>query len=83
MFLNANNPNPFPVTVTLTSISSVTSAGCTTPGITLVGTPSFTLLANSGTVTKTMTGALSMNNTSTSDCQGKTFTVNLATSASS
>lgn len=75
----ATNPNPFPVTVTISSIGTV--AGCTTPAVTLVGTPSFTLTANQSAASKSMIGALSMGTTSSNDCQGVSLSIPLNTSS--
>ena len=52
-------------------------------GLALVGTPSFSLGANASNVAQTLANALSMSNSSDTACQGKTFNVNLTTSASS
>lgn len=77
--VTATNPNPFPVTVTVTSIGTVT--GCTTPAVTLTATATFTLTANQTSASKTMSNVLSMGTTSSDDCQGKTLTIPVNTSA--
>lgn len=81
LVLTASNPNPFAVTVTLSQNGAPT--GCTTTGVTLSGTPSFTLPAGASNVPTTLSGVLSMDNTSSNDCQGATITVPLTTSAAS
>lgn len=81
LVVSASNANPFPVTVTVTLDGS--PAGCTTTGVTIGAPASFTLPANSGTVTRTMSKVLSMSTASSNDCQGATITVPLATSAQS
>jgi hypothetical protein len=80
LVVNANNPNPFPVSVSVL-VSSV--SGCTTPGVSIPGsvTASFALPASSGTVSRTMSKVLSMSTASSSDCQGQTLTVSLTTTA--
>lgn len=79
LVVQASNPNPFPVTVTVTQAGPAT--GCTTTGVTLAGSPTFTLPATSGTVTRTLTKVLSMSAASSNDCQGATITVPLSTSS--
>lgn len=81
LVVQAENPNPFPVTVTVTL--GGTPAGCTTTGVTIGAPASFTLPALSGPVSRTMAKVLSMSTASSNDCQGQTITVPLATSSSS
>jgi hypothetical protein len=68
----ASNPNPFPVTVTLTG---GTFGGCTTPGVSIGSTASFNLAANAPTAQVTIQKVLSMAPTSSNDCQGATITI--------
>lgn len=76
----ASNTNPFPVTVTLAA--STSASGCTTPAITFSG-GSFTLPANSGSVSRTVANSVSMGTGASNDCQGATITVALNTSSAS
>jgi hypothetical protein len=80
--VNVDNANPFPVTVTLTSIGTVT--GCTTPAVTLaVTTKSFTVPANTATaVQRSWDKVLSMGDSS-NDCQSKALTIPVSFSVSS
>ncbi|MCW2673151.1 MAG: hypothetical protein JWP14_1740 [Frankiales bacterium] len=72
------NPNPFPVTATLT----VTGAtGCTTPGITLKSGTTVSLAANSSSVAQTLSKVVGMGTGANDDCQNATITVNLATAS--
>ena len=80
LVVSASNPNPFAVTVTVTQSGAAT--GCTTPDVSFSG-GSFTLSANSGTVTRTVTNAVSMGTGASNDCQGQTITVPLTTSSTS
>lgn len=77
--ISATNTNPVDVRVTVTGITGIaTGSGCTTPALTLVGTPSFTIPKNTNTsATFPLTGSVTMGTDATSDCQGKTLTVNL------
>ena len=79
--VTVTNPNPRPVTVTsIVLTGAVTaSAGCTTSGlsVTLPGAVSVTVPAG-GSAPVTLTNAVSMSTSSTSDCQGATFTVPLS-----
>ena len=77
---SASNPNPFPVTVTVNS--STSASGCTTPAVSFAG-GSFTLPANSGTVTRTIAKSVSMGTSASNDCQGKAITVTATTSTTS
>lgn len=81
LVVSAANPNPFPVTVTVAL--GGTPTGCTTTGVTIGAPASFTLPAQSGTVTRTMSKVLSMSTASSNDCQGATITVPLTTTATS
>lgn len=78
--VTASNPNPFAVTVTLNSSSSVT--GCTTPGVSFLG-GTFTLPANASNLTRTVPNSVSMAPGSSDDCQGKSLTVALTTTSQS
>jgi len=76
--VSVTNTNPFPVTVTLTSIGGVT--GCNTPAVTMgTGLPtsatSFVAAASSTSVAKTWTKVLSMGSTSSNDCQGASLSI--------
>lgn len=81
-----DNPNPFPVTVKSLSAGTgaVTASGgastCSTTGVSLLSQSNLSILvpAKSGTdgqTTATVTGAVQMDNSSDSGCQGATFTV--------
>lgn len=72
LVVSASNPNPVPVTVTLTG---GTFAGCTTTGVSLGATASFTLTANQAATQITIPKVLSMSSASSNDCQGATITV--------
>lgn len=78
--MTATNPNPFPVTVSVSQDGNAT--GCTTPDVSLMA-GSFTLPANSGAVSRTLTFKVSMGTASSSNCQGATISVPLTTSATS
>jgi len=79
LVVQASNPNPFPVIVTVTL--NGTPTGCSTTGVTIGAPATFTLPASSGTVTLTVSKVLSMSTASSDDCQGATITLPLATSA--
>lgn len=80
LVVNASNPNGFPITVTVTG---GTFGGCTTTGVSIGSTASFTLAANSPAAEITMSKVLSMATSSSNNCQGATITVtNLVTSSS-
>jgi hypothetical protein len=72
------NPNPFPVTATLTVTSA---AGCTTPGITLKSGTTVNLAANSSNVAQTLSKVVGMGTGANDDCQNATITLNLATAS--
>jgi hypothetical protein len=80
LVVTASNPNPFPVTVTVAASTTVT--GCTTPDVSFSGA-TFTLAANASGVSKTFSKSVSMGTNASNDCQGKTLTVALTTSATS
>lgn len=80
LVVSASNPNPFPVTVTLAPSTSVT--GCTTPDVSFSG-GTFTLAANASAASRTIAKSVSMGTNASNDCQGKTLTVALTTSATS
>ncbi|NYG07309.1 hypothetical protein BJ986_001796 [Phycicoccus badiiscoriae] len=75
-----SNPNQRPVTVTSIAATGViiASAGCTAPGVTaaLPATVSVTIPAG-GSAPIVLTKAVSMSTSSSSDCQGATFTIPL------
>ena len=74
--LSATNPNPVDVKVTVTGLGSV--QGCTTPALSLVGTPSFTIPKNTTTATGIpLIGAVTMGTSASNDCQGQTLTVSV------
>jgi hypothetical protein len=79
--VTVSNPNGRPVTVTSVALTGTVtaSAGCTTSGVTvsLPATVSVTVPAG-GSAPVTLTNAVSMSTSSTSDCQGATFTVPLS-----
>jgi hypothetical protein len=81
LLVSASNPNPFAVTVTVSQGAGAVT-GCTTPAVTFSG-GSFTLPANSGTVTRTIAKSVSMGTASSNDCQGQTITDPLTTSSTS
>lgn len=72
------NPNPFPVTATLTLTGA---SGCTTPGITLKSGTTVSLAANSTSVNQTLSKVLGMGTGAADDCQNATITVTLATAS--
>jgi hypothetical protein len=80
LVVTASNPNPFPVTVTLSQNGAAT--GCATPAVTFRG-GNITLLANATAATYKVDRSVSMGTTSSTDCQGKTITVPLTTSSTS
>jgi hypothetical protein len=78
---SVTNPNPYPVTVTGGSVSSIAglsgAAGtCSSSDFTLgAGTVASTAIASGATQTVTMTDALTMKATAGNGCQGVTVTV--------
>lgn len=69
------NPNPFAVSVVLSSRGAVTATGCTTSDVTFSG-GTLTVPANTTQpVTRKLPFSVGMGTASTSDCQGKTLTV--------
>lgn len=80
ILVTVSNPNSAAVTVTSLALAgSVTaSAGCTTPGVT-VTLPGSTNLAvpAGGNASLTVSNGLGMTTSSSSDCQGATFTIPL------
>jgi hypothetical protein len=88
------NPNPFPVTVTaLSADGTVTATGgtgtCTTTGVSVTPQTALSLAvpaksgSTDGSLTTTLSGVLSMDNTSQTGCQGATFTVPITFSGTS
>jgi hypothetical protein len=79
--VTVSNPNPRPVTVTSIDRTGpvAASAGCTTSGVTvsLPATVSVTVPAG-GSAPVTLTNAVAMSTSSSSDCQGATFTIPLS-----
>jgi hypothetical protein len=79
LVVSASNPNAFPITVTITG---GTFAGCTTPGVSIGSPATLSLAASAPTAQYTISKVLSMDQTSTNNCQGATITVtNLVTSS--
>ena len=78
--MTATNTNPFPVNVSVSQSGPAT--GCATPDVTL-STGSFTLPANSGALSRTLSFKVSMGTGSSNDCQGATITVPLTTTSTS
>lgn len=80
LIITATNPNNLPVQITALSIGSVT--GCGTPAVTLTSPSSgylpVTIPANANGSRIDIAGALTMGSGASSDCQGKTLTVNLS-----
>ena len=81
LFVNATNPNPFDITVTVAKPISGSITGCTSPDVTFSG-GSFTVPANTTTaVERTIPNSVSMGNASSSDCQGQTLAIPLTTNS--
>lgn len=78
----ASNPNPFPVSVSVSQTPGAAVSGCTTPAVSFSG-GTFTLAANTSSVTRTLAYTVSMGTNSSDDCQGKTITIPLTTSSTS
>ena len=76
----ASNPNPFPVTVTVSRDTASPVTGCATPDVSFAG-GSFTLAANATDVQRTIAHSVSMGTNASNDCQGKTITIPLTTSS--
>lgn len=80
-FIKVNNPNSFPVTVnTVTGSGAITAdaghAACTTTGVTFTNATGLSIAVGAGASTDTtLTGKVSMDNTSLNACQGATFTI--------
>ena len=78
--VTVSNPNPRPVTVTSIDLTGAVtaSAGCTTHGVTvtLPATVSVAVPAG-GSAPVALTNVVSMSTSSSSDCQGATFTIPL------
>ena len=81
--VTVSNPNPRPVTVTSVGLTGpvAASAGCTTPGVTvtLPATVSVTVPAGSNAPV-TLANSVAMSTSSSSDCQGATFSIPLSAS---
>ncbi|MDQ1689097.1 MAG: hypothetical protein QOK42_2072 [Frankiaceae bacterium] len=88
------NPNTFPVKITnLSGNGTVTAAGgtgtCTTTGVAVTAQSGLALIVpaksggTDGSLTSTLTGAVSMDNTSQDGCQNATFTVPVTFSGTS
>jgi hypothetical protein len=73
LVVSTSNPNAFPITVTVTG-GTFTGVGCTTSGVSIGSTASYSLAASAPTATITMSKVLSMSTASTNDCQGATIT---------
>ena len=71
--------NPNPAAVTVSNITLGTIGGCTTPAITLTNPSlSFSIPAHASNQRTVLSGALTMGTNSSSDCQGVTFTIPIA-----
>lgn len=81
LVVRASNPNPFPITVTLTS--GGTPTGCTTTGVALRTSPAITisLAANAPAADVSIAHAVSMSSASSDDCQGAIIIIPLSTAA--
>ena len=80
LVITATNPNPGPVHITALALGTI--AGCATPAISLT-TPSTTYLpvtipAHASGLRIDIVGALSMDASASSDCQGVTFSIPLS-----
>lgn len=90
LYVNINNPNPYPVTVTsiVRTAAPITAAGgigtCTTTGVSMTDQTGLTInIAAGGDYTGPLAGAVSMDNTSDTGCQGATFTIPVTASGQS
>jgi hypothetical protein len=88
--ITINNPNPYPVRITTIAAGSgsVSATGgigtCSTTGVSLVPQSGLALdVAANGSSTFTVSGAVTMDNTSDNGCQGATFTVPVSLSGAS
>ena len=84
LVITATNPNKSTVYIETIALGTVSAAGCTAPAITLT-TPStflpFPIPANPTPQRLVIPGALTMGTGASSDCQGKTFAINLTVTA--
>jgi hypothetical protein len=87
--IRISNPNPYPVQVTsVTGNGPITAdaghASCTVTGVTFANQTGQTInVPAGGATTTTLTGAASMDNTSSNGCQGATFTIPVSLSGAS
>jgi hypothetical protein len=88
LYITANNPNPFPVTITSVNANGAATpdaahaAGCVTTGVTYTTTATSKLVPAGGSLSFTVAG-VSMTNASDTGCQGATFTVPVTFTATS
>ena len=76
VILRVHNSNSFGVTLVSVSPNGNASApGCTTTGVTFTNQSSLNIAIPSGTTLVHLAGAAGMDSTSSSDCQGATFTI--------
>ncbi len=83
LVVTVSNPNVSAVTVTDLSLDGAVTAtgGCTTPGVTVTLPSSVNLsVPAGGSAPLTLTNAVAMTTSSSSDCQGATFTIPLTAS---
>lgn len=89
LFLHIVNPNPFAVTVTAVNngAGSITADGghasCTTTGVTFTNQTGLSISVPANGSTDTSVNGVSMDNTSSTGCQGATFTVPVTVDATS
>jgi len=90
LYVNINNPNPYPVTVTsiVRTAAVVTATGgigtCTTTGVVMPDQTGLSInIAAGADYTGPLAGAVGMNNTSETGCQGATFTIPVTASGQS
>jgi hypothetical protein len=88
LYVTANNPNPFAVTVTSVNANgsatpdAAHAAGCTTTGVTFTTTATSKVVPASGSLSFTVAG-VAMTNASVTGCQGATFTIPVTFTATS
>jgi hypothetical protein len=88
LYVTANNPNPFPVTITSVNANGAAvpdaghAAGCVTTGVSYATTATSQVVPANGSLSFTVPG-VSMTNASDTGCQGATFTIPVTFTASS
>ncbi|HEY7439374.1 MAG TPA: hypothetical protein VIC35_08245 [Acidimicrobiia bacterium] len=88
LYVTANNPNPFPVTITSVNANGAAvpdpahAAGCVTTGVSYATTATSQVVPASGSLSFTVPG-VSMTNASDTGCQGATFTIPVTFTATS